>query len=95
MLVQVKSTRLIGVTFVIVRKVAKIFSRPFFLIIWHLVGVVEKTSVTCGKMFVPLQCFSEVGQLVLTLPVPSAGGPVASQERLVESMTVAPLLCKS
>lgn len=86
------SSKALDVTFVFIGKAAKIFSRPFFLYVRYLVGVPEKTFVTIGKMFVPLQCVSEVGQLVLTLPVPSAESPVASQERLHESLWVAPLL---
>lgn len=78
-------SRSLGVTFVFIGRVAKNISRPFFLCFRCLSGVHKKTSVTTGKMFVPLHRVSEVGQLVLTLPVPSAESPVASQERLVES----------
>ena len=85
MLVLAKSTSQKGVTFVFIGRAAKNISRPFFLCFRYLAGVPEKTSVTTGKMFVPLQCVSEVRQLVLTLPAPSAESPVASQERLVES----------
>ena len=88
-------SRSLGVTFVFIGKVAEIFSRPFFLYVRCLVRVPEKTFVTTGKMFVLLQCVSEVRQLVLTLPVPSAESPVASQERLHESLWVAPLLLTS
>ena len=88
-------SKALSVTFVFIGKVAKNILRPFFLCIRYLVGVPKKTFVIIGKMFVPLQCFSEVRQLVSTLPAPSAESPVASQERLHESLWVAPLLCKS
>ena len=88
-------SKALSITFVFTGKAAKIFSRPFFLCVRYLVGVPKKTFVTTGKMFVPLQCVSEVGQLVLTLPVPSAESPVASQERLVESWRSLLCFCNS
>lgn len=50
----------LGVTFVFIGRVAKNISRPFFLYFRHLSGVVEKTSVIYGKLFVPLHRISEV-----------------------------------
>lgn len=81
-----------GATFVIIGKTAKNISRPFFLCFRHLLEVSENTSVTYRKLFVPLHRLLEVGQSVLTLPTPSAKGSLASQERLHESLWVAPLL---
>lgn len=85
----------LGITFVFIGKVAKNILRPFFLYFRYLSGVLKKTSVTIGKMFVHLHRISEVRKLVSTLPALSAESPVASQERLHESLWVAPLLCKS
>ena len=85
-------SKALGVTFVIIGKTAKNISRPFFLCFRHLLVVHKKTSVTNRKLFVPLHRLLEVGQPVLTLPVPSAKGSLASQERLHESLCVAPLL---